>query len=99
MRSAPKIFNAVADGLEWITKNDGISQVNHYLDDFIFLGPPASCKCGWNMRRALDVCQELGMPVTSHKCEGPTPLITFLGIELDSTTMEIRLPTLKIDKL
>ena len=99
MRSAPKIFNAVADGLEWIMKAQGVSHVDHYLDDFIFLGPPGSPECDRNMRRALDICRELGVPVAAHKCEGPTPILTFLGIELDSTTMEIRLPYVKIVKL
>ena len=99
MRSAPKIFNAVADGLEWIKKAQSVSHVDHYLDDFIFLGPPGSPECDRNMRWALDICRELGVPVAAHKCEGPTPILTFLGIELDSTTVEIRLPYAKIVKL
>ena len=40
LRSAPKIFNAVADALEWILKHRGIRYIYHYLDDFIVLGPP-----------------------------------------------------------
>ena len=34
LRSAPKIFNAVADTVEWIVKEAGVSMVFHYLDDF-----------------------------------------------------------------
>ncbi len=40
LRSAPKIFNAVADGLAWAMLCEGISQPIHYLDDFFFCGPP-----------------------------------------------------------
>jgi hypothetical protein len=34
LRSAPKIFNAVADAAEWILKEADVSVVFHYLDDF-----------------------------------------------------------------
>ena len=35
--SAPKIFSAVADGLQWILTQRGITNLLHYLDDFIFM--------------------------------------------------------------
>ena len=34
LRSAPKIFNAMADAVEWMVRQAGISLVFHYLDDF-----------------------------------------------------------------
>ena len=40
LRSAPKIFNTIADVLEWVNKHQGIARVHHYLDDFITLGEP-----------------------------------------------------------
>ena len=38
LRSAPKMFNAIADALEWIFAHSGIYPTHHYLDDFIFFG-------------------------------------------------------------
>ena len=35
LRSAPKIFNSVADALAWIVLRAGVSKVLHYLDDFL----------------------------------------------------------------
>ena len=35
LRSAPKIFSAVADAVQWIFLSRGISSSLHYLDDFI----------------------------------------------------------------
>lgn len=32
LRSAHKIFNAVADGLQWILQHKGINYIYHYLD-------------------------------------------------------------------
>ena len=42
LRSAPKIFNAVADFLAWILFCNGIQFVLHYLDDFLVIAPPGS---------------------------------------------------------
>ena len=38
LRSAPKIFSSLADGLEWILIRRGVSVVIHYLDDFLTMG-------------------------------------------------------------
>ena len=45
LRSAPKIFTAVADAAEWIVHQEGVERVIHYLDDFLIIGPPHSTKC------------------------------------------------------
>ena len=42
LRSAPKMFNVVADGLEWCICQRGVQCIFHYLDDYIVLGPPDS---------------------------------------------------------
>lgn len=38
LRSAPKIFMAIADAVEWIARKEGIKFVIHYLDDFPVVG-------------------------------------------------------------
>ena len=40
LHSAPKIFNAVADGIQWCIQREGVAEVDHYLDDFIVWGEP-----------------------------------------------------------
>lgn len=99
LRSAPKIFNAVADALEWIAHSRGAEHIAHYLDDFVVVGAPATNEC----RRSLDIlmsaCRELGVPIATHKCEGPSACLTFLGIEVDTQNLELRLPEEKLDRL
>ena len=51
LRSAPKIFNALADAVEWMLKQEGIEVVLHYLDDFLLVGAPNSSEC----ERALSI--------------------------------------------
>ena len=46
LRSAPYIFNSVATMVEWILLNNyKVSELVHYLDDFISTGPPDSDQC------------------------------------------------------
>ena len=99
LRSAPKIFNSVADALEWVMRARGVRNVAHYLDDYILMGSPRSTECAEDLEKALTVCRELGVPVASHKCVGPLTCITFLGIEVDTVALELRLPGEKLEKL
>ena len=48
LRSAPKIFCAVSDTLEWILLQASISSCLHYLDDFLTLGAAESEECSHN---------------------------------------------------
>lgn len=61
LRSAPKIFTAVADAVEWIARSEGVHFVIHYLDDF--LGPPASTKCAAAQSKLIAIFERLGLPV------------------------------------
>ena len=40
-----------------------------------------------------------GVPIAEHKTEGPSLIIEFLGIIIDSQKMEARLPSDKLDRL
>ena len=55
LRSAPKIFTALADALEWIVRQAGVETVFHYLDDFLIVGNPASEQCKVDLQRLLEV--------------------------------------------
>ena len=99
LRSAPKIFTAVADALEWIAKRWGADPLYLFLDDYITLGPAESDECQKHLNILLSVCAMLGVPVAVDKTEGPSTRITFLGIEVDTIAMELRLPQDKFDHL
>ena len=47
-------------------------------------------------RRLLSLCAELGLPIASANQDGPTTMITFLGIEIDLVTQELMLPQQKL---
>ena len=99
LRSAPLIFTAVADALEWILRQHGIKYVFHYMDDFMFIGKPASEECNEYLATAQGVFSRLGVPLEAAKLEGPTTCISVLGIEVDTIKQELRLPNEKLARL
>ena len=99
LRSAPKIFTALADAAEWIIQREGVEFIIHYLDDFLLMGHPDSDDCRVALEKLLGVFRRLGFPVAPDKLEGPITRLVFLGFELDTVTMEVRLPDNKLDEL
>ena len=71
LRSAPKIFSALTDGLEWYLRHLGVRYVFHYLDDFLVVGPLASPECAEALTQLDSACARLGVPIAEHKREGP----------------------------
>ena len=71
----------------------------HYLDDFLLFGDPNSEQYERALRSALAHCNILGGPVAPQKTEGPSTTLTFLGLELDTMSLTVRLPSAKLDRL
>ncbi len=99
LRSAPKIFNSIADGLQWVAIARGTSYLDHFLDDYITIGSPHSNECARNLGVLIDTCSILRLPIAPDKLEGPSTCLTFLGIELDTVRLELRLPLQKLHRL
>ena len=99
LRSAPKIFSGVADMLAWALHWAGIQHQIHYLDDFLFMVAPGTDNGAHVLALARRVLQHLGVPVAVHKTEGPSTVVSFLGILIDTISFELRLPTEKVMRL
>ena len=99
LRSTPKIFNTAADGLAWVLQSVGVQFVLHYLDDFLLLGPPGSAECAQALVTTLRICDKLGVPIAAEKVEGPTRCLPFLGIEMDTSAWQLRLPLEKLHRI
>ena len=70
----------------------------HYLYDF-FLRAGSLSECQEQMNTVQSIFNELGIPLVSGKLVGPSPALTYLGIEIDSTSRSIRLPSDKLAEL
>ncbi|KAL5515947.1 hypothetical protein EMCRGX_G001197 [Ephydatia muelleri] len=99
LRSAPSIFNNFASALHWVLENNYGAILLHYLDDFLLVGPPDQPTCQESISTMLQVCEAMGIPVATEKCEGPATCITFLGIVLDSSLQQLRLPPEKLQDI
>ena len=98
LKSAPYI-NSVADRVKWIAINNyGLSDLIHYLDDFITVGPHDS-SCQQNLATALAVCKQLGLPLHPQKWEGPAWSLDILSTHLNSTDQMAQLPIEKLTAL
>ena len=76
-----------------------MTEVDHYLDDYITIGPPDSEECQYNLSTMLEVCRRLGVPLSNEKLEGPSACLTFLGIEIDTSAGVLRLPRAKLTRI
>ena len=91
LRSAPSLFSLLSDALEWILKNKyGIKHVIHILDDF-FLVEPSKLQCLSRFSTLLRTFMSVRAPVVASKTLGPSQVLEFMGIVLDSVRMEARL--------
>lgn len=98
LRSAPFLFNQLSDALEWVLKhNYGLKHVLHILDDF-FIAEPTRLKCLSSFSTLLRFFMSVHAPVVASKTLGPSQVLEFMGIELDSTRMEARLPEDKLQR-
>ena len=96
LRSAPYLFNQLSDALEWILKhNYGLQNVLHILDDF-FVAERTRVQCLTSFSTLLRVFMSLRAPVVAAKTLGPPQVLEFMGLVLDTTRMEARLPDDKL---
>ena len=82
LRSALKIFTALADAATWGLRSLGIRYVDHYLDDWITIGSPGSSKCEKKCTLMAAIFDRLECSLVQEKTEGPTTCLEYLGIEM-----------------
>ena len=87
LRYAPIIFSAIADVLQWIFINNGISTPLHYLDDFILVADSKQ-QAEKQKQTLVSTCERLGISPELSKLESPSTCLTFLGIEVGGSYKE-----------
>ena len=63
--------------------------VAFHSDDFFTAGSPTSNECSNNLHQIIETCKLLGVPLAPEKIVGPTCQLTFLGIEIDSESLQL----------
>ena len=93
------LFEKFSCFLEWHIRNATDSEMLiHYLDDF--------CGCQKDFKKAelllkiiLSSFETLGVPIAQEKVEGPVTCLKFLGLEVDTVDMQVRIPQDKLKDL
>lgn len=70
----------------------------HYLDDFLG-GDKTLESCSYGLDIFKNTMSELGVPLAEEKTQGPVEVLVFLGLELDSNKMTVKIPLEKIQEV
>ena len=70
-------FNQYANALEFAMWANGISNLLHYLDDYLMAGPTGSGDCQHSINMMVEVCREMGFVVNPSKVTAPSPITCF----------------------
>ena len=73
------------------------TKLANYLDDFLFLALTIA-RCNMLLRAFLNICEEIGFPISLEKTEWAEEIIIFLGILLDGRHYVLSIPIDKRDK-
>ena len=94
------LFEKFATFLEWELKRRSNSEnVVHYLDDFLVAGAAQSNDCAYLMSEFKGMCEQFGVPMAEEKTIGPTSVLTFLGLEINTNHMTVSIPQDKLQRL
>ncbi len=91
-----RTFDDFSSALHWCLDSvSGTMCTIHYIDDFLFV-----CESEIECKRIMDIfekiCADIGVPLVSEKSEGPTRVIIFLGLTIDTIRKCILIPQDKI---
>lgn len=93
------LFEKFANFLEWeLKRRSNVNSMVHYLDDFLIAAPDLD-KCVNFINCYKSLCDELGVPLAEEKTLGPATTLNFLGLEIDTIEMIVRIPSEKLTKL
>ena len=86
-------FELFANALQWILMSKlHVQFMSHILDDFIFFSPPDSRQSHAGLQAFLSLAHSLNIPLRHDKTVFPTTIISLHGIEVDTASMQMRLP-------
>ena len=73
-------------------------RVTHLLDDYIFFGLANESICLHSLLSFERLADDIGIPLKTGKICPPSTCQVVYGIEIDTTAMELRLPSDKLAK-
>ena len=98
LSSSPYIFSKVSDFVVRCMVRQGVTDCVNYLDDFCVVGR-GERDCTVAQHTLVAILRRLGFYISFRKLTAPAQVTRFLGIDIDSVRMELRLLGDKLEKL
>ena len=95
---APGIFHRLTQAVKRMLNRRGLKATVVYLDDF-FIKADTLNECAAALQILVQLVRKLGFQINWNKVVDPTTKLTFLGIEIDSVNMTLRLPDEKLHQV
>lgn len=98
LKCGPHYFSLISDFIQAkLVDLYGIRVVN-YLDDYITISDSVE-GCGANQLCVIKLLRYLGFQISWNKVSAPSQVTKYLGIDIDSVMLELRLPMYKVEKM
>ena len=93
------LFQRFSDALHYLIEfKIGVKRlITNYLDDFLFVALTVMF-CNFMIQSFLDLCTDLGIPISMDKMEWASNLMVFLGVLLNGRSMSLAVPLDKKQK-
>ena len=98
LSSSPFVFSKISDFVVRCMVRVGWEECINYLDDFCVVGRSEE-RCTAAQRDLVAILRRLGFYISFKKLTPSAKVTRFLGIDIDSILMELRLPADKLEKL
>ena len=98
LSSSPYVFSKLSDFITRCASREGIDRVVNYLDDFCIVSGTLS-EGRLFQERLIAILRRMGFFISFKKIQSPATTVRFLGIEIDSVSLELRLPGDKLSRL
>lgn len=67
LRSAPLLFTALADAVQWAVQCRDVTWLDYYIDGFFMVGGPNSQECAHNVSIMREMLKEVRLPMEPEK--------------------------------
>ena len=99
LRPAAFWFDLTANMLRYIYVKHGAANTTlYYLDDVITITNDRD-SCQDSLDKITEVCEKAGFTISSKKTVGPSRIITFLGIEIDTIKKQLKMSDEKMAEI
>ena len=97
-RLAPGIFHRLTQAIRRIINRLYGASIIAYLDDLLVIAPSYD-ECNTLLHQLITLLRSLGFSIAWEKVVSPTQQLTFLGIDINSVSMQITLPADKVQEV